>query len=318
MLPISYGLQKRNVPFTFAGVFDPEDPGLAAEVAIASRACAQRCAVQRRARVGMIGFRPYDFEVCIFNEGLLLERYGAKTVPLNLIDLKAAIDAVPDSDPRSAASSGRSTRFLRGGLPAGDLARIAKLEMVMLRWAEEYRLDALTIQCWSAIQDHVGLTPCLTNGRSHTDGDPRCLRRGRPGGTVHAPAARAGARKGDPVACRHPDAAPVRSGTGSLPGTAATPRPSSRGRRGSRRPGRTAPSPRISPARLAAAEFPLRGGEVSVTRLVEHHGEFRLLHVAGPHGAPRRQHARFLGMGVRGRPVTGCCAPWWRRASSTM
>ena len=98
MLPISYGLRKRNRPFTFAGVFEPDDPRLAAEVASFARVC-HAVRKFRGARVGMIGFRPYDFEVCIFNEGLLLERYGAKTVPLNLIDLEHAITGIADSDP---------------------------------------------------------------------------------------------------------------------------------------------------------------------------------------------------------------------------
>jgi L-fucose isomerase-like protein len=279
MLPISYGLHKRNVPFTFAGVVDPEDAALRGAVDRFARVCAA-VRMQRRARVGMIGFRPYDFEVCIFNEGLLLERYGAKTVPLNLIDLKAAIDAIPDAD----AGVGRIVAEIRDSFavacPAGDLARLAKLEMVLLRWAEEYRLDALTIQCWSAIQDHVGLTPCLTNGRLTRMGIPvacegdvlgalsMLLQRELTRGTAIPWLA--------DILMLHP-AQPDRflawhcgNASAELAGPGGKPQ--------ARPHCSFAPD---FPAAVAAAEFPLRGGEVSLNRIVEHHGEFRLLHVPG-------------------------------------
>ena len=85
------------------------------------------------------------------------------------------------------------------GCGAAELGKLAKLEIVMLRYAEEYRLDALTIQCWSAIQERIGLTPCLTNGRVSDARDPRCLRRRRAGGALPAPPAVAGeTRAGSP------------------------------------------------------------------------------------------------------------------------
>ncbi len=279
MLPISYGLHKRNVPFTFAGVVDPEDAALRDAVDGFARVCAA-VRIQRRARVGMIGFRPYDFEVCIFNEGLLLERYGAKTVPLNLIDLKAAIDAIPDADPGVV----RIVSAIRGSFtmacPAADLARLAKLEMVMLRWAEEYRLDALTIQCWSAIQDHVGLTPCLTNGRLTRMGIPVACE-GDVLGALSMLLQRELTRGAAipwlaDILMLHPTQ-PDRflawhCGNASAELAGPDGRPQAR--------------PHCSfapdfPAAAAAAEFPLAGGEVSLNRLVEHHGEYRLLHVPG-------------------------------------
>ena len=171
MLPISYGLHKRNIPFTFAGVCDPEDAALRDQLLSFARVC-HAVRKFRGARIGMIGFRPYDFEVCIFNEGLLLERYGAKTVPLNLIDLEHQIAGISDND----AQVSRIVKEIQGafspGCGAAELAKLAKLELTMLRYAEEYRLDALTIQCWSAIQERIGLTPCLTNGRVSSLGIP--------------------------------------------------------------------------------------------------------------------------------------------------
>jgi L-fucose isomerase-like protein len=279
MLPLSYGLHKRNIPFTFAGVFDPEDAGLRAAVDGFSRVCAA-VRLLRRARIGMIGFRPYDFEVCIFNEGLLLERYGTKTVPLNLIDLKAAIDAIPDGDPQVAAIVKEIASSFALPCAAGDLAAIAKLEIVMLRWARDYRLDALTIQCWSAIQDHVGLTPCLTNGRVTHLGIPVACEGDVMGALSMLMQRELTRGRATPwladILMLHPSQEDTflawHCGNASVDLASPDGRPQAR------------PHCSFAPdfaGAIAAGEFTLKTGEVSLNRLVEHHGEFRMLHVPG-------------------------------------
>jgi L-fucose isomerase-like protein len=279
MLPISYGLHKRNIPFTFGGVFDPEDAALRAELDGFVRVCAA-VRLLRGARIGMIGFRPYDFEVCIFNEGLLLEKYGTKTVPLNLIDLKAQIDAIPDTDPKVASVVKEIASAFSLPCAPGELAKIAKLETVMLRWAEEYRLDALTIQCWSAIQDQIGLTPCLTNGRITRLGIPVACE-GDVLGAVSMLLQRELTRgAGIPwladILMLHPKEKDkfLAWHCGNASAELASPGDKPRAR------------PHCSfdpelPAAIAAGEFSLREGEVSLNRLVEHHGGYKMLHIPG-------------------------------------
>jgi L-fucose isomerase-like protein len=279
MLPISYGLHKRNIPFTFAGVFEPEEPGLREAVDGFSRVCAA-VGLLRRARIGMIGFRPYDFEVCIFNEGLLLERYGTKTVPLNLIDLKAAVEAIPDGDPAVAAALKEIGAAFTLPCPAGELAKLAKLERVMIRWAEEYRLDALTIQCWPAIQEHIGLTPCLTNGRLTRMGVPVACEGDVLGALSMLMQRELTRGRAIPwladILMLHPTQADqfLAWHCGNASAELAAP-----GEKPHAKPHCSYPAG--LPGALAAGEFPLREGEVSLNRLVEHHGEFRLLHVPG-------------------------------------
>jgi L-fucose isomerase-like protein len=279
MLPISYGLHKRKIPFTFAGVFDPEDPRLADACAAFSRVC-RAVRKFRGARVGMIGFRPYDFEVCIFNEGLLLERYGAKTVPLNLIDLEHDIAAIPDGDP----GVGRIVEEIRAAFSPGcgtaELAKLARLEMVMLRYAEEYRLDALTIQCWSAIQERIGLTPCLTNGRVSTLGIPVACE----GDVLGALSMLLQQWLGDAetvpwladILMLHPEKEDLFLAwhCGNAPaGLAAEGKPA-------RLKGHCSWEEGFAGG-LATSELVVRPGPVSANRIVEHDGEFRVLHVEG-------------------------------------
>jgi L-fucose isomerase-like protein len=279
MLPISYGLRKRNRPFTFAGVFEPEDPRLAAEVASFARVC-HAVRKFRGARVGMIGFRPYDFEVCIFNEGLLLERYGAKTIPLNLIDLERHIAEIPDSDPHV----GRIVEEIRAAFTPGcgtaELARLAKLELVMIRYAEEYRLDALAIQCWSAIQERIGVTPCLTNGRVSTLGIPVACEGDALGALSMLLQQWLGDDGGVPwladILMLHPQREDLFLAwhCGNAPaGLAADGSPA-------RLRGHCSFEEGFAGA-LATSELIVRPGPVSANRIVEHNGEFRLLHVDG-------------------------------------
>jgi L-fucose isomerase-like protein len=279
MLPISYGLHKRNIPFTFAGVFDPEDERLPGELLSFSRVCH---AVRgfRGARVGMIGFRPYDFEVCIFNEGLLLEKYGAKTVPLNLIDLQHDIAGVSDTDPRVDHIVKEIRAAFSPGCGTAELAKLAKLELIMLRYAEEYRLDALTIQCWSAIQERIGLTPCLTNGRVSTLGVPVACEGDAMGALSMLLQQWLADEGGRPwladILMLHPEEQDLFLAwhCGNAPAELAgeTGRAQLRGH---------CSFEEGSAGALATSELVVRPGPVSANRLVEHHGEFKLLHVDG-------------------------------------
>ena len=78
MLPITFGLKRRNVKFTFGGVpkqssdldFDREFGRFVRTV--------QAIKKFRNAKVGMLGDRPNDFEVCAFNEALMINRYNQK------------------------------------------------------------------------------------------------------------------------------------------------------------------------------------------------------------------------------------------------
>jgi L-fucose isomerase-like protein len=277
MLPISYGLHKRNIPFTFAGVFDPEDERLAGELSSFARVCGA-VGRFRRSRVGMIGFRPYDFEVCIFNEGLLLERYGAKTVPLNLVDLEHQIAGIPDTDPAVGRITGEIAKAFSPGCPAVELSKLAKLEIVMLRWAKEYRLDALTIQCWSAIQERIGLTPCMTNGRLSTIGIPVACEGDALGALSMLLQQWIGNPGGVPwladILMLHPEEKNLFLAwhCGNAPAELAGDHARLRGH---------CSFEEGNPAAMATSELAVRPGPVSANRIVEHRGEFKLLHVDG-------------------------------------
>ncbi len=53
-----------------------------------------------------------------------------------------------------------------------ELFRVAALELKLLDYINEFKLDTLTIQCWTSIQKYIGITPCLTNSRLTSQGYP--------------------------------------------------------------------------------------------------------------------------------------------------
>jgi L-fucose isomerase-like protein len=171
ILPISFGLTRRNIKFTFGGIAKLEDKKFDIRLDSFLRVVSAYKKFNN-ARIGMIGSRQNDFEVCAFNEALMISRYKQKIVHFNLLDLKYEIESIPDSNPEiqliieSILKSGSCSYDKKG------LYKVAKLEYQILKYAREFDLDAFTIQCWTSMQKFIGVTPCLTNGRITKTGYP--------------------------------------------------------------------------------------------------------------------------------------------------
>jgi L-fucose isomerase-like protein len=164
-LPISFGLNRRAIKFTFGGVAKPEGDKAFENEFNKFVKVVSGIKGFLNARIGMIGTRPNDFEVCAPNEALMISRYNQKIEHLSLLDLKARMESISNKDPdvlkiiNDIQSNSLCDYNERG------LLKVAKLEVQMMKYIKDYDLDALSIQCWTSIQEHVGVTPCLTNSR---------------------------------------------------------------------------------------------------------------------------------------------------------
>ena len=164
ILPISFGLNRRSIKFTYGGIAKLEDKKFDGKLDSFLRV-ASAFKEFNNARIGMIGSRQNDFEVCAVDEALMIARYKQKIIHFNLLDLKYEIDAVSDSNPQVQAII---EDILKSGscfIDKKGLYKVAKLEYLLLKYAEEFDLDAFTIQCWTSMQKYMGITPCMTNGR---------------------------------------------------------------------------------------------------------------------------------------------------------
>ena len=164
-LSISSGLYRRKIPFTFGGIFFPEEEPFVASVDDFVRTCAIAQGFYG-ARIGLVGPRPERFETCAINEYPMIEQFGQRVVPISLADVFAAANALADDDPSVAAiveeMCGRADC---SGVDREALLKAAKLEQVLLNWADEKNLLGMGVQCWTAMQEVYGISSCATMGR---------------------------------------------------------------------------------------------------------------------------------------------------------
>jgi L-fucose isomerase-like protein len=116
-------------------------------------------------RILQISTRPSDFWSVICNEGELLERFGIQVHPITLDDIRKATLEVEKSDSKelNAAIDYIKKTLDWSAVTEKDVRRIASLKVAMKQYAKDTGSTAIAIQCWSALQDLIGIMPCLAN-----------------------------------------------------------------------------------------------------------------------------------------------------------
>jgi L-fucose isomerase-like protein len=114
----------------------------------------------RRARIGLIGARPANFTTVRFSEKLL-EQAGISVETLDLSDVFGRIDRIDANDPAVDAKRQAIERYSNcRNVPEAAVAKMAKLGVVIDQWRVANQLDAISIQCWSSMQENFGVVPC--------------------------------------------------------------------------------------------------------------------------------------------------------------
>lgn len=116
-------------------------------------------------RILQISTRPADFWSVICNEGELLEQFGIQTHPITLDELKKLTFRIEKEQGKDLieAMSEIKTKLDWSGMSERDICRIAALKVAMKQLAFDTRSHAIAIQCWSSLQDIIGIMPCLAN-----------------------------------------------------------------------------------------------------------------------------------------------------------
>ncbi|MFQ6095924.1 MAG: L-fucose/L-arabinose isomerase family protein, partial [Candidatus Bathyarchaeia archaeon] len=164
-LSISSGLYRRKIPFIFAGIVFPEEETFLDGARNFVRVCSIVKGVVG-AKMGLVGPRPERFETCIFSEDALMNQFGQRVVPISLLDIVNRINSLGDDDPEVQ----KIIRDMReeadiSGIKEETVKKIAKLECVLRNFAEERGLSGMGIQCWTAMQEVYGVSPCYAMGR---------------------------------------------------------------------------------------------------------------------------------------------------------
>ena len=168
-LSLASALYRRKIPFVFGGIVFPEDKEFMDKLDMFVRVTN----IVKNfvgARIGIVGPRPERFETVTRNEAKMAEKYGQRVVHIELEEVVEEAKSLGDDDERVVKVLNEMSRQVNvSGVPREILLKMAKLEVVLRRMVEEKKLSGLAIRCWTEIQRFYGVSPCLVMGRL-TDG----------------------------------------------------------------------------------------------------------------------------------------------------
>jgi len=157
------GLVRRNIKFDFSGIYFPEEKEFISDIKRFSKAVLASAGFIGM-KIGALGPRPAPFETCAINELDLIEKFRIKVVPFTLLKLKADIENTKEEDIKEIENEIKKSYDCK---LADDriISKIARLEYVLKKYAGEENLSGFAIQCWTAMQEEIGVSPCLSMGR---------------------------------------------------------------------------------------------------------------------------------------------------------
>lgn len=164
-LSIAAALYRRKLPFRWAGLFFPDEPGLLDELRDFVSAVAVVSGLTG-ARIGQVGLRPEPFESCEFSERAMINKFRQTLVPRELSQLVGAANALADDADEVKDCIARIRSSVADVAVTDEhLLRAAKLEVALVDFAERSRLSAMAMQCWPSIQGDMGISVCAIFGR---------------------------------------------------------------------------------------------------------------------------------------------------------
>jgi L-fucose isomerase-like protein len=160
-MSICNNLRQYGIPYTLT-TLHTEAPD-SAEFAADLKDFAATCRVLRgmkNLRVGAIGARPTAFNTVRYSEKLL-ERSGITVETLDLSEVMGRIGRMKDSDDAAQAKLAAIKQYIPvGETPEAALVKMAKLGAVIDDWMAKSELTVSAVQCWTSIEEFLGIVPC--------------------------------------------------------------------------------------------------------------------------------------------------------------
>jgi len=164
-LAVSSGLHRRKIPFLFSGIIFPEDSTFKPDIENFMAVCSIIKGFMG-ARIGLVGPRPERFETCISNEDALLSSFNQRVVPTSILDIMLRLEGLKDNAPGLKKIIGEMKKEADLSNAGADKVRtMAGLQYALKQFADEKGLSALAVQCWTAIQQAYGISACYALGR---------------------------------------------------------------------------------------------------------------------------------------------------------
>lgn len=154
-------LQRNNIPFSFIETCRIEDETFKCGLELfGSVACMVK--TFSKLKIAQVGMRPRPFCSVIFNEGELMQKFGIRTIPINIaviIDKYNRILAERDTELQTGAELLLS-RYEMDELTPPLLKKVYAFVLLYEEIFAEYKVDAISAECWTAMQLAVGAMPC--------------------------------------------------------------------------------------------------------------------------------------------------------------
>jgi L-fucose isomerase-like protein len=174
LISIAEALRQIDVKYTVAQrpICFPTDASFAEELQRFAAVCRLVRGI-RSARYGLVGTRPEAFWTCRTDE-VALQQFGPTTVTLDLSEALAAMREMSADNPdvRQSLAELKATTDVSGIGDEEALVRLCILESFLRRFAKENALDAVAVQCWSALQQEWGTCACTPLSRLSNSGLP--------------------------------------------------------------------------------------------------------------------------------------------------
>jgi L-fucose isomerase-like protein len=273
-------IKRRGFTYSHVLTCNPEEPSLAARVESFVRAV---CAISRfrGAKIGQLGTRPELFESQNWSEQAMQKAFGQMVVPMDLDRVLTIIESIDPKDPAVA----RVKKEITAGVEVSEhtdqsITNLARCELGYLSIARQLDVSSLAINCWTRVQERLGVSVCSVIGRLNDMGMVSACEVDVYGAATMLAMHAAGLGRTPPDFIDWTDLHPTEKDTwlawhcGNAPRSLAAP--------GS--PIRLVRNERMiqwCPTCHGAAEFRLREGPVTCARLVEYDGRFTMFFGTG-------------------------------------
>lgn len=124
----------------------------------------------KRVRVGAVGARPSAFNTVRYSEKILESR-GISVSTLDLSEVMAGMKSLDKSTVQREKDSILGYADC-SGIDDGKIAVMARLKAFLEKWTGDNGLDALAFQCWTSLQENLGINPCTVMSMFSQKGIP--------------------------------------------------------------------------------------------------------------------------------------------------
>jgi L-fucose isomerase-like protein len=169
-MSVCNNLKQYSIPFslTASHTVSPESDAFAKDLEWFGAVCRVTNGL-RGLRMGSIGARPAAFQTVRFSEKLL-ESQGITVETLDLSEILARIDKRKDDEKPVQGKLAEIKKYVStGDVPDAALLKMAKLAVVVDEWMTKSDLTISAIQCWTAIEEQLGIVPCTVMSMMSND-----------------------------------------------------------------------------------------------------------------------------------------------------